>query len=46
MADFPSDGSGNGDPGNTAWYAVGGDMASLGTTVYAICAPADTVTGP
>jgi hypothetical protein len=46
LGEFPSDGSGTGHPGNTAWYARGSGSSSIGTTVYAICAPADTVTGP
>lgn len=44
--DFPSDGSGAGNPGNTAWFARGSSSSSIGTSIYAICAPADAVTGP
>src|SRR5262245_16368315 len=45
-ADFPSDGNGTGTPGTTAWFARGTGSSSVGTAIYAICAPADTVTGP
>ncbi len=45
---YPSDGSGSGDPGTTAWsaYVDNASSNSLGFTVYAICAPAGSVTGP
>jgi hypothetical protein len=46
FSEFPSDGSGNGHPGNTAWYAHSADSASFAATVYVICAPAGVVTGP
>jgi hypothetical protein len=44
--DFPSDGSGAGTPGNTSWFVRGSGSSSIGTKIYAICAPASTVTGP
>ena len=45
---YPSDGSGSGDPGNTAWtaYVDNTSATMLGFTVYVVCAPAGTVTGP
>jgi hypothetical protein len=45
-ADFPSDGSGTGNAGNSAWFARGSGSSSVGVSVYAICAPAEVVTGP
>jgi hypothetical protein len=46
LADFPSDGSAAGNDGTTAWFGRGTGSASVGAFVYAICAPADVVTGP
>lgn len=46
LANFPSDGSGNGNPGNTAWFARGTGSLSDGAPIYVICAPAGVVTGP
>jgi collagen triple helix repeat protein len=46
FANYPSDGSGSGTAGNTAWYGHGSSSGSIGATVYAICAPAGVVTGP
>ena len=46
LPQFPSDGSGNRNPGNTAWSAHSADSASDASTVYVICAPAGVVTGP
>lgn len=45
---YPTDGSGSGDPGTTAWTAYVDNLSSgtLGFTVFVICAPAGTVTGP
>jgi hypothetical protein len=45
---FPSDGSGTGQDGTTAWWADVDNLSatSLGFTVYAICAPAGSVSGP
>ncbi len=44
---FPSDGTGSGDQGTTAWSArVDNVAAGFHFTVYAVCAPAGTVTGP
>jgi hypothetical protein len=46
---YPSDGAGTGAQGNKAWWAdVNNSSATthLGFTVYAICAPAGSVTGP
>jgi hypothetical protein len=45
---FPSDGSGTGQDGTTAWWADVDNQSStsLGFTVYAICAPAGSVSGP
>jgi hypothetical protein len=44
---YPSNGTGSGDPGNTAWWADVDNLStsSLGFVVYAICAPS-TATGP
>lgn len=44
----PSDGSGTGADGNVAWWVDvdNTSSSSLAFTVYAICAPADSVTGP
>jgi hypothetical protein len=43
---YPDDAAGN--PGNTGWLVAVDNLSSgqLGFTVYAICAPAGTVTGP
>jgi hypothetical protein len=45
---YPSDGSGDGTPGSSAWWAdVDNNSGSqLGFTVFAICAPAGSVSGP
>jgi hypothetical protein len=45
---YPTDGSGTFDEGTTAWGAFVDNESTqqLGFTVYAICAPAGTVTGP
>jgi collagen triple helix repeat protein len=45
---YPSNGSGNGTPGTTAWwgYVDNNSAGQLGFTVYAICAPAGSVSGP
>jgi hypothetical protein len=45
---FPSDGSGTGTQGNTAWGAYVDNLSSgaLGFTVYAVCTAAGSVTGP
>jgi hypothetical protein len=45
---YPSDGSGDGTAGTAAWWAdVDNTSANpLGFTVYAICAPAGSVSGP
>lgn len=47
-ASYPSDGTGSGDVGNTAWTVVFDKNVSgpLSFTVYAICAPAAHVDGP
>jgi hypothetical protein len=44
---YPSNGTGTGEPGNTAWWADVDNLStgSLGFVVYAICAPG-TATGP
>lgn len=43
-ASYPSDGSGSGNAGTTAWF---GNVANgRGFTVYVVCAPAGTVVGP
>jgi hypothetical protein len=46
FSQLPSDGSGSGHSGNTAWYAHSADSTSNAATVYVICAPAGVVTGP
>jgi hypothetical protein len=46
LANFPSDGSGNGTPGTTGWFGRGGGSESVGAPIYVICAPAGVVTGP
>jgi hypothetical protein len=46
LANFPSDGSGTGTPGNTAWFGRGSGSGSIGAPIYVICAPAGVVTGP
>jgi hypothetical protein len=45
---FPSNGAGDGTPGTTAWWADvdNNSESQLGFTVYAICAPAASVSGP
>jgi hypothetical protein len=45
---YPTDGAGSGTPGTTAWtgYVDNTSSSPLGFTVYAVCAPAGTVTGP
>ena len=45
---YPSNGAGDGSDGNTAWWAdVDNDSGSaLSFTVYAICGPASSVSGP
>jgi hypothetical protein len=45
---YPTNGGGNGTPGNTAWGAFvdNTSLGPLGFTVYVVCAPAGTVTGP
>ena len=45
---YPTDGSGSGDSGTTAWTAYVDNLSAgtLGFTVFVICAPAGTVTGP
>jgi hypothetical protein len=47
-ASYPSDGTGSGDAGNTAWTVVLEKNVSgpLSFTVYAICAPTAHVDGP
>jgi hypothetical protein len=40
----PSDGGGAGTAGNSAWWVK--ITSNSGITVYAVCAPADSVTGP
>jgi hypothetical protein len=45
---YPSDGSTTGTPGTSGWtaYVDNESPTMLGFTVYAICAAADSVTGP
>jgi hypothetical protein len=45
---FPTDGSGDGSAGTTAWtaYVDNTSGGALGFTVFVVCAPAGTVTGP
>jgi hypothetical protein len=45
---YPSDGTGTGDPGNSAWTAAVDNTSAgqLSFSVYAICAEANSVTGP
>ncbi|MFZ1881676.1 MAG: hypothetical protein WAU41_16145, partial [Gaiellaceae bacterium] len=45
---FPTDGSGDGSAGTTAWtaYVDNTSGGTLGFTVFVVCAPAGTVTGP
>jgi hypothetical protein len=45
---YPSDGTNTATQGNTAWTAWVDNLSAvqLGFTVYAICAPASSVTGP
>jgi hypothetical protein len=45
---YPSDGTGSGDQGNSAWtaYVDNNSSTDQGFTVYAVCAPAGSVTGP
>jgi len=45
---FPSDGSGTGTQGNTAWGAYVDNLSAgaLGFRVYAVCTAAGSVTGP
>ena len=45
---YPSDGNNTGQPGTSAWtaYVDNNSTGPLGFTVYVICAPAGTVTGP
>jgi hypothetical protein len=45
---YPSNGTGSTDFGNAGWsvYVDNLSTRSLGFTVYAICAPASSVTGP
>jgi hypothetical protein len=47
-SDYPSDGSGSGAPGTRAWSAFVDNTSagSLGFTVFAVCAPAASVSGP
>jgi hypothetical protein len=45
---YPTDGTGTGNPGTTAWsaYVDNNSSGALGFTVYVVCAPATSVTGP
>ena len=45
---YPSDGHGTGAEGTTAWsaYVDNNSSGPLGFTVYVVCAPASSVTGP
>jgi len=45
---YPTDGTGTGTQGTTAWsaYVDNNSSGALGFTVYAVCAPAASVTGP
>jgi hypothetical protein len=45
---YPTNGQGNGVPGNTGWGAYVDNLSAQpqGFTVYAICAPVGSVTGP
>lgn len=45
---YPSDGTGSGNDGTTAWWADvdNNSTGTLGFVVYAVCAPAGSVTGP
>jgi hypothetical protein len=45
---YPSDGTGSGNEGTNGWSAYVNNLSAttLGFTVYAVCAAADSVTGP
>jgi hypothetical protein len=45
---YPSDGTGTGTDGTRAWWADvdNNSTGTLGFVVYAVCAPAGSVTGP
>jgi hypothetical protein len=45
---YPTDGSGDGTVGNAGWFAYIDNTSAgpLGFTVFAVCAPAETVIGP
>jgi len=45
---YPSDGTGSGNDGTRAWWADvdNNSTGTLGFVVYAVCAPAGSVTGP
>jgi hypothetical protein len=45
---YPTDGTGTGTPGTSAWsaYVDNNSAGDLGFTVYAVCAPTTSVTGP